>query len=255
MGNDGPLASVIASETSFRRPVTAAIDITTIPLLWRGRGDADGQRDQGTRRSSVQIRDAVDHRAEHPADFGCRAGSRVPEMRTRRIRSIVLCDSSFDERKSMFQSRPCCVIEFDSIQVFQTLSNLDVNYLIPKRVSSSNRMYLNKWRKTTKRWLLSRLLSMWESGSHPMQLLYVPSTSGEGQPSSRRISESVPRKLDVLSALQSPVANRERVQIDQGDFSPKTSSKDYRVRLFYFVFAVLLYNIWRLTDFLLKAGR
>ena len=26
------------------------------------------------------------------------------------------------------------------------------------------------------------------------------------------------------------------------------------MRLFYFVFAVLLYNIWRLTDFLLKAG-
>jgi IS4 transposase len=37
-------------------------------------------------------------------------------------------------------------------------------------------------------------------------------------------------------------------------FLAKTSSKDYRVRLFYFVFAVLLYNIWRLTDFLLKAG-
>ncbi|EMA12306.1 putative transposase (TCE33) [Haloarcula marismortui ATCC 33799] len=33
-----------------------------------------------------------------------------------------------------------------------------------------------------------------------------------------------------------------------------TTSKNYRVRLFYFVFAVLLYNIWRLTDFLLKAG-
>ena len=26
------------------------------------------------------------------------------------------------------------------------------------------------------------------------------------------------------------------------------------MQLFYFVFAVLLYNIWRLTDFLLKAG-
>lgn len=34
----------------------------------------------------------------------------------------------------------------------------------------------------------------------------------------------------------------------------KTPSKDYRVRLFYFVFAVLLHNIWRLTDFLLKAA-
>ena len=40
----------------------------------------------------------------------------------------------------------------------------------------------------------------------------------------------------------------------KNDFLAKTSSKDYRVRLFYFVFAVLLYNIWRLTDFLLKAG-
>ncbi|ELZ97634.1 hypothetical protein C439_16998 [Haloferax mediterranei ATCC 33500] len=40
----------------------------------------------------------------------------------------------------------------------------------------------------------------------------------------------------------------------KNDFLAKTSSKDYRVRLFYFVFAVLLYNIWRLTDFLLKAA-
>ena len=34
----------------------------------------------------------------------------------------------------------------------------------------------------------------------------------------------------------------------------KTSSKDYRVRLFYFVFTMLLYHIWQLTDFLLKAA-
>ena len=45
-----------------------------------------------------------------------------------------------------------------------------------------------------------------------------------------------------------------RWQIENGyksiknDFLAKTSSNDYRVRLFYFVFAVLLYNIWRLTD-------
>jgi len=32
------------------------------------------------------------------------------------------------------------------------------------------------------------------------------------------------------------------------------SSQDYHVRLFYFVFVVLLYNIWRLTDFLLKTA-
>ena len=35
---------------------------------------------------------------------------------------------------------------------------------------------------------------------------------------------------------------------------PKTSLKDYRVRLFSFTFAALLYNLWRLTDFPVKAG-
>jgi IS4 transposase len=37
------------------------------------------------------------------------------------------------------------------------------------------------------------------------------------------------------------------------DSLTKTYSKDYRVQLFHFVFVVLLYNIWRLTDWLLKA--
>jgi len=40
----------------------------------------------------------------------------------------------------------------------------------------------------------------------------------------------------------------------KSDFLAKTSSKDYRVRLFYFVFAVLLYNVWRVTSFLLQAA-
>jgi len=35
---------------------------------------------------------------------------------------------------------------------------------------------------------------------------------------------------------------------------PKTSSTDYRVRLCNFTFAALLYNLWRLTDFLVKVG-
>lgn len=37
-------------------------------------------------------------------------------------------------------------------------------------------------------------------------------------------------------------------------FLPKTSSKDYRVRLFGFTFVALLYNLWRLTDYLVKVG-
>lgn len=37
-------------------------------------------------------------------------------------------------------------------------------------------------------------------------------------------------------------------------FLPKTSSKDYRVRLCKFVLASLIYNLWRLTDYLLKVA-
>ena len=38
------------------------------------------------------------------------------------------------------------------------------------------------------------------------------------------------------------------------EFLPRTSSKDYRVRLCNFVLISLLYNLWRLTDYLIKIG-
>ena len=36
------------------------------------------------------------------------------------------------------------------------------------------------------------------------------------------------------------------------DFLAYTTSKDYSVRLFHFAFAVLLYDVWLLTDLLVK---
>ena len=36
------------------------------------------------------------------------------------------------------------------------------------------------------------------------------------------------------------------------EFLPRTSSKNYRVRFHNFVFAALIYNLWRLTDYLVK---
>ncbi len=37
-------------------------------------------------------------------------------------------------------------------------------------------------------------------------------------------------------------------------FLAKTSSTDHTLRLYYFVFGILMYNVWRLTDVLLKAS-
>jgi len=106
------LLSVIASETSFRRPVTAAIDITTIPYY--------GEVEEMPMVSGTKERDGRAFKFATLSIIGqniplilavepVRESSEWDENPSNR--SIVLCDSSFDERKSMFQSRPCCVIE------------------------------------------------------------------------------------------------------------------------------------------------
>lgn len=35
-------------------------------------------------------------------------------------------------------------------------------------------------------------------------------------------------------------------------FIPKTTSNNHGIRLFYFAFGMLLYNLWRLVDFLIQ---
>lgn len=85
--------------------------------------------------------------------------------------------------------------------------------------------------------------------------LYVPSTKGDGTAVFATNLRIGPAEAEAYCQRYS-----RRWQIENAyksikyDFLAKTSSKDYRVRLFYFVFAALLHNIWRLTDFLLKAG-
>jgi len=76
----------------------------------------------------------------------------------------------------------------------------------------------------------------------------VPSTKGEGT----AIFTTNPRVgPDAAETVCRRYSRRWQIENEyksiKYDFLAKTSSKDYRVRLFYFVFAVLLYNIWRLT--------
>jgi hypothetical protein len=148
-----------------------------------------------------------------------------------------------------------CDREFDSQRVFQTLSNLGVNYLIPKRVNSTERDVIETMEADGQAVAVESASVHIESGSHSMQFLYVPSTKRDGTAVFSTNLRVGPKEDESFCRRYS-----RRWQIENGyksiknDFLAKTSSKDYRVRLFYFVFAVLLHNIWRLTDFLLKAG-
>jgi hypothetical protein len=92
-----------------------------------------------------------------------------------------------------------------------------------------------------------------EAGSHPIRFLYPVD---EGWRDSRVRDES-PRPDDAESFCRR-YSRRWQIENEyksiKNDFLAKTFSNDYRVRLFYFVFAVLLHNIWRLTDFSLRAA-
>jgi len=93
---------------------------------------------------------------------------------------------------------------------------------------------------------------------HTAEYLYVPATSEDeegnyavfvtnrdhvGPDEIAHVTNSYSRRWDIENQYKS-------VQ----SYLPKTSSTDYRVRLFNFTFAALLYNLWRLTDFLVKVG-
>jgi len=141
------------------------------------------------------------------------------------------------------------------MDVYQVLSNLDVNYLIPKRITSTERDAIETMEADGRDVAVERASVDVKFGSHSMRFLYVPSTKTDGTAVFTTNSHVGP---DEAEAFCHRYSRRWQIENEyksiKNDFLAKTSSKDYRVRLFYFVFAVLLHNIWRLTDFLLKAG-
>jgi len=89
----------------------------------------------------------------------------------------------------VFVETVLCDREFNSKRVYQTLSNLGVNYLIPKRLTSSEWEAIETMEADGQTVAVESASVQLRSGSHSMQFLYVPSTSGEGRRSSPRISE------------------------------------------------------------------
>jgi hypothetical protein len=251
------LLSAIASEASFRRPVTAAIDITTIPYYGdvEGMPMVSGMKGEEERAFKFATLSIVGENiplvlAVEPVRESSAWDRNPPNQVHRVVRRLVQRAKEHVPVETVL-----CDREFDSKRVYQTLSNLGVNYLIPKRVTSTEREVIETIDADRQGVAVESASVHLESGSHSMQFLYVPSTSGEGTTVFATNLRVGPEEAESFCRRYS-----RRWQIEneyksiKSDFLAKTSSKDYRVRLFYFVFAVLLYNIWRLTDFLLKAG-
>jgi len=93
---------------------------------------------------------------------------------------------------------------------------------------------------------------------HKAEFLYAPSTSNDAD-----------GKYGVFVTNQDCVEPEEISSVVNGysrrwdienqyksikDFMPKTSSTDYRLRLCNFALSTLIYNLWRLTDYLIKVA-
>ena len=174
------LTSTISSEAAFRRPVTVAIDITTVPYY----GDTEGMEMvsgiEGDERAfkfatlsvvgyNVPLILAVEPVREsspwdeNPSNEIHRVVRRLVRRASQHVPiETVLCDR-----------------EFDSKDVFQTLSNLDVNYLIPTRREPTEEDVLEKMTARGEQVAVERARVEVESGSHGCRFLYVPSSSGE----------------------------------------------------------------------------
>lgn len=250
------LLSRIESEVSFQRSVTVAIDVTTIPYYGRVEGMpmVSGTKEVGERAFKFATLSLVGTNiplilALEPVRESSEWDENPSNEIHRTVRRLLL-----RAQEHLPIDRVLCDREFDSAKTMQTLSNLDVEYLIPKRKSSREQDAIEQMEEDGMDVAVQEAKVEVETGSHPMRFLYVPSQEGDGTAVFVTNRSVKPSEAETFCERYS-----QRWQIEneyksiKNDFLAKTASKDYRVRLFYFVFAALFYNIWRLTDLLLKA--
>jgi hypothetical protein len=177
------LLSVIESEASIRRPVTAAIDITTIPYY----GDTNemsmvgGMKDRESRVFKFAALSIIGRNiplvlAVEPVCGEVTLGRQSSNQIHRVVRRLVQHAKEHIPIETVL-----CDREFDSMNVFQTLQNHDVNYLIPKRITSTEREAIGQMEADGQDVVVETASVNVEAGSHELRFLYVPSTSGEGE--------------------------------------------------------------------------
>jgi IS4 transposase len=88
--------------------------------------------------------------------------------------------------------------------------------------------------------------------THDVAFMYIPSESG----SYNIFTTNAEVPPGRIQGLTEQYRDRWMIEIEyrtiKQNFLPLTTSKDYRVRLFHFIAAVIMYNVWRVTNVLLR---
>jgi hypothetical protein len=236
--------------------VTVAIDITTWP--YHADGDlppeVSGVNDSGKKAYKFATLSLVGKSmpivlAVEPVIEGSPWDKNVPHQYHRTVRRLVRRAQEFVSIDLVLADRG-----FESFQVYQTLDNLGVTYLFPKVERNPETTYIEGMEEEGQDVAVEQATVRARYGRHDCRVLFVPGQTGNIQPfiTNERIDDPEHAQRWVKRYAARWWIEAEYRSIKQ-EFLAKTSSTDHTLRLYYFVFAILMYNVWRLTDILLKA--
>ncbi|WP_243700392.1 transposase [Halorussus pelagicus] len=146
---------------------------------------------------------------------------------------------------------------FDTIGVRDVIDRHDVQYVIPKRMNATvdyDNIEKVKEHSVADIAVEPARLDGGDGRSHDVSIMYVPSTEEKETYSIFTTNAEV--SPDRAQGLTAQYGHRWEIENEyktiKEHFLPTSASKDYRVRFLYFVIAVIMYNVWRLTNFLLR---
>lgn len=145
-----------------------------------------------------------------------------------------------------------CDHEFDAHEVRDVIDRRDIRYVIGKRRQSAAG-YENIEEIIDDPVYDSRIEYVeltYDARTHDVSIIYLPGDEF----SLFTVNEWV--DPDRTQALTDQYRHRWEIENEyktiKKHFLPTSATKDYRIRFLYFVIGVMMYNIWRLTNFLLR---
>ena len=142
--------------------------------------------------------------------------------------------------------------EFDSQHILEAIANHGLTYVVPKRMQTSEKAQARRLlRRDEDYYVTDRSLHLGSNEWHETRLVYRRKENSDWTDYGQ---------YAVFMTNAHPGGVREydyRWEIESGYKSVKrlmaaTTSKNFVLRFFYFVFACLLYSIWRAVDLLVQ---
>jgi len=146
---------------------------------------------------------------------------------------------------------------FYAHEVFNNVDERGITYITPKQQYVDDYTAIENIREhpSADAAVEPNVVSSDGDREHELHFLYVPSTADEDGEYSIFATNMDSVEPDEINSVVNVYRRRWDIENQYKsikDFMPRTSSMDFRVRFLNFVFATLVYNLWRLTDYLIK---